>query len=282
VPDSVHVITRLSYSRSARRPGTGTILIESLNRNLVVRIVSGDGDVMKTNALALAVFIVLSPSLRSAQSAYSLTAQEKAQGWQPLFDGKTLAGWHVSMPAPNAGRAGRAGGSQPPAPGQVGSPRACVGAGAKINSPAGVSHWEVVDGQLTACGTPTGYLTSDQSYKNFALSIEFKCGADTNSGIFVRSPQENGGYEVQIWRQQPAGYNTGSIVSVAKTAREYAFKADQWNRYEITADGDHLTVVLNGETTLDVRDDRFPEGHIRLQYQQFPIAFRNIKIRPLP
>ena len=133
-----------------------------------------------------------------------------------------------------------------------------------------------------ACGEPVGYLTSDRSYKNFVLSIEFKCGVDTNSGVFVRSPQESGGYEVQIWRQQAAGYNTGAIVGTAKTARDYTFKPNQWNRYQITADGDHLTVVLNGETTLDIHDAKFSEGHLRLQYQQFPIAFRNIRIRPLP
>src|SRR5262249_51354866 len=183
-----------------------------------------------------------------------------------------------SVPAPPSGRARSA---QPPTPGQVGTPKPCV-ASRSESAPAGASHWEVVDGSLTACGSPTGYLTSDRSYQNFVLSIEFRCGVDTNSGVFVRSPQENGGYEVQIWRQQPAGYNTGAIVGTAKTAREYAFKADQWNRYQITADGDHLVVELNGETTLDIRDARFSEGHIRLQYQQFPIAFRNIKIRQLP
>jgi hypothetical protein len=147
---------------------------------------------------------------------------------------------------------------------------------------SGGSHWEIIDGLLTACGEPTGYLTSDRSFRNFVLSLEFKCGAATNSGVFVRSPQESGGYEVQIWRQQPAGFNTGAIVGTAKTARDYAFKADQWNRYRIAADGDHLTVELNGETTVDIHDAKFSEGQLRLQYQQFPIAFRNIKIRPLP
>jgi len=86
---------------------------------------------------------------------------------------------------------------------------------------------------------------------------------------------------VQIWRQQPAGYNTGAIVGTAKTARDYRFNPDQWNRYQITAEGDHIVVVLNGETTLDIHDARFSEGNLRLQYQQFAIAFRNIKIRPL-
>jgi len=220
-----------------------------------------------------------SASAPTGQAMNSLSAAERAQGWQLLFDGQTLTGWHVSVPVQAGG--GRTGPAQAPQPGQVGTPTPCVVRGSE-STPPGASHWEVVDGRVTACGAPTGYLTSDRSYKNFVLTIEFMCGADTNSGVFVRSPQENGGYEVQIWRQQPAGYNTGAIVGVAKTAREYAFAADRWNRYQITADADHLVVELNGETTLDVHDARFPEGHLRLQYQQFPVAFRNIKIRPLP
>jgi hypothetical protein len=235
---------------------------------------------MLSRCVSLATFTLLwSAATLSGQTMNTLSAQERAQGWQLLFDGKTLAGWHVSAPAPGA----RSGPAPAPQPGQVGTPKPCV---ASRESPAAVppggSHWEVVDGLLTACGEPTGYLTSDRSYKNFVLSIEFKCDADTNSGVFVRSPQETGGYEVQIWRQQPAGYNTGAIVGTAKTARDHAFKANEWNRYQITADGDHLVVELNGETTLDIRDARFAEGHLRLQYQQFPIAFRNIKIRLLP
>jgi len=235
---------------------------------------------MKTHVWIAFLAVFASSAPLSAQTMNTLTAQETSQGWQLVFDGKSLAGWHASVPPPSQGR-GRGGPTQPPPPGQTGTPKPCVTTQAQ-STPAGASHWEVVDGLLTACGAPAGYLTSDRSYKNFALSIEFKCSADTNSGVFVRSPQESGGYEVQIWRQQPAGYNTGAIVGTAKTAREHTFKADDWNRYEITANGDHLVVVLNGETTLDIHDTSFAEGHLRLQYQQFPIAFRNIKIRPLP
>jgi hypothetical protein len=218
-----------------------------------------------------------------AQAPNTLTAQEKAQGWQLLFDGKTLTGWHSQAP-PQArgggGGRGRGGAAPAAATGPTGTPKPCVGTGGAV--PAGSSHWEVVDGLLTACGEPAGYLNSDRSYRNFVLSLEFRCSEDTNSGVFVRSPQENGGYEVQIWKQQPAGYNTGGIVGTAKTARDYAIKPNDWNHFQITAEGDRIIVVLNGETTLDVRDAKFPEGHIRLQYQLYPIAFRNIKLRPLP
>jgi hypothetical protein len=168
-------------------------------------------------------------------------------------------------------------------PGQFGTPQPCPSAAAASSSAPGASHWQVVDGSLMPCGEPAGYLTSDRRYKNFVLSVEFKCGEEVNSGVFVRSADDNsGGYEVQIWRQQPAGFNTGGIVGVAKTARTYTFKPNEWNRYQITADGDHLVVELNGETTLDVHDAKFAEGLVRLQYQQFPIAFRNIRIRSLP
>jgi hypothetical protein len=228
--------------------------------------------------------------LLSGQTPNSLTPQEKAQGWQLLFDGKTLNGWHSQAPpqprAGGAGGRGRAGtppaapAAQPGALPAVGTaPKRCVTAPAV---PAGSSHWEVVDGALIGCGEPAGYLNSDQSYRNFVLSLEFRTSEAANSGVFVRSPKEAGGYEVQIWKQQPAGYNTGAIVGTGKTARDYMFKPDQWNQFQITADGDHIVVVLNGETTLDIHDAKFPEGHIRLQYQQFPIAFRNIKIRSLP
>jgi hypothetical protein len=253
---------------------------------------------MTRKQIAFAVITILLYSAPLfAQGANTLTAQEKAQGWQLLFDGKTVKGWHSAAPAaPPAGRAGaaragagradagRAAAPAAPAPGQTGTPKPCVGAkgDAAVAAPAGSSHWEVVDGALTGCGSPAGYLNSDQSFKNFVLSLEFKCSEDTNSGVYVRSAMENGGYEVQIWKAQPAGYNTGGIVNTAKTAKEYKFKADQWNTYQITADGDHLVVVLNGETTVDVHDAKFPEGNIRFQYQMYPVAFRNVKIRSLP
>jgi len=75
----------------------------------------------KHAALAAFALLCLSAAL-SAQTFNTLTAEERAQGWQLLFDGKTIAGWHVSAPA----QAGT-GAPQPPLPGQVGTPKPCVG-----------------------------------------------------------------------------------------------------------------------------------------------------------
>ncbi len=99
--------------------------------------------------------------------------------------------------------------------------------------------------------------------------------------MFIRAPGGTGGYEVQIWKAQPQGYNTGSIVNTGKTGGEFKFLADRWNHYEITADGDHMVIVLNGIKTLDVHDSKFSNGCIRFQYQKYPIEFKNIKLRAI-
>jgi len=213
-----------------------------------------------------------------------LTQQEKAAGWVLLFDGKTLNGWTSTLP-PSPTRSGvppKAQNAAPTGAPAVGShPRSCSTAEAQAAPVNGASHWEVISGSLSPCGDPAGYLTSRASYKDFILKVDFRTGEDTNSGVFIRSPNGSGGYEVQIWKAQPAGYDTGSIVGIAKTDGEFKFLADQWNRYEITAEGDHLVVVLNGTKTLDIHNAQFSGGSIRLQYQKFPIEFKNLKLLAL-
>ena len=235
---------------------------------------------MKRYAASVCLLLIPAAGLPAADNV--LTSQEKAAGWTLLFDGKTLDGWDSSVP-PSAGRGGGGAPKQRKAfapsggsPAQGSNPRACS---TQTEVPPGASHWEIVAGALSPCGDPPGYLTSRESYKDFILALDFRTGEDTNSGVFIRSPGGNAGYEVQIWKDQPAGYDTGSIVGAAKTAKEFKFMPDQWNHYEITADRDHLVVVLNGTKTLDIRDSQFAEGRIRLQYQKFPIEFKNMKLK---
>ena len=58
--------------------------------------------VTKKRAWCAAFALLWLSATLSAQTSNALTAQERAQGWQLLFDGKTIAGWHVSVPPPGS------------------------------------------------------------------------------------------------------------------------------------------------------------------------------------
>ena len=126
---------------------------------------------------------------------------------------------------------------------------------------------------------------------DFQLKAEFWADEKTNSGIFIRcsDPEKIGGdtcYEVNIYDKRPEpAYGTGAIVNVAKV-EPMPKAAGKWNTYEITAEGPHLVVVLNGVKTVDVRDSRPAKGMIELQEGATPtrrkaIKFRKVEIKPL-
>jgi hypothetical protein len=59
-----------------------------------------DGSVARRTRVSLIVLSCLAwPMMLVGQTINSLTAQEKARGWELLFDGKTLKGWHPSAPS---------------------------------------------------------------------------------------------------------------------------------------------------------------------------------------
>jgi hypothetical protein len=181
----------------------------------------------------------------------TLTSTEAAHGWKLLFDGKDLDGWQpLSTSAPQA-----------------------------------TGDWNVADGAILCPGTSAGWLASNSSYGNFELKLQFRGSEKVNSGVFLRSTKEGAphktGYELQIWDYQPAGYNTGSLVGSLKAATTKILD-NQWNDYDIKADGDHYVIVLNGTTILDDHDSLHAAGLIGFQCQPGnKIEFRNIRLLPL-
>jgi hypothetical protein len=182
----------------------------------------------------------------------TLTASESAHGWKLLFDGKDLDGWQPLST------------SAPPATGD----------------------WSVADGAILCPGTSAGWLASNNSYGNFELKLQFRGSEKVNSGVFLRSTKEGAphktGYELQIWDYQPAGYNTGSLVGSLK-APPTKILDNEWNDYDIKAEGDHYIIVLNGKTLLDDHDSLHKEGLVGFQCQPGnKIEFRNIRLLSLP
>ncbi|MDB5640454.1 MAG: hypothetical protein JWP51_5362 [Bradyrhizobium sp.] len=153
----------------------------------------------------------------------------------------------------------------------------------------GKANWAMKDGALTADkldGKDLSYLVTKDSYKDFQIRAEFWVSDDANSGIFIRceQPKSIGAktcYEVNIYDQRPdPSYGTGAIVDVAKVD-PMPKAGGKWNTYEITAQGPHFVVVLNGQKTADAQDSKHASGAIALQYGSGVVKFRKVQIKPL-
>jgi 3-keto-disaccharide hydrolase len=154
----------------------------------------------------------------------------------------------------------------------------------------GKANWEMKDGALSAdklAGKDLSYLVSKDSYKDFQIKAEFWTDEEANSGIFIRCDQRDKidskiCYEVNIFDKRPdPSYGTGAIVDVAKV-EPMPKAAGKWNTYEITAQGSHLVVVLNGQKTVDVQDSKHNAGGpFALQYGSGVVKFRKVQIKAL-
>ena len=157
----------------------------------------------------------------------------------------------------------------------------------------GDANWRVEDGAVVADKGKGGYLVSKNSYKDFQIRAEFWADTTTNSGIFIRAADPNkigaeNAYEVNIYDQRPdPSYGTGGIVNVAKVD-PMPKAGGKWNTYLITAKGSQLTVVLNGQQTVNVSDSKLAQGPFALQFGNGPkdvpggaIKWRKVEIKPL-
>ena len=192
------------------------------------------------------------------------------KGFIPLFDGKTLEGWQIA--------------------GQKG-----VGYLAK-------------DGEIVCPADGGGNLFTTKEYSNFVLRFEFRLEEGANNGIGIRAPLEGdaayAGMEIQILddgaeryrgKLKPGQYH-GSIYDVVPAKQCCRKPVGEWNSEEITADGRHITVKLNGETITDANLDSITDpavlkkhpglarksGHIGLLGHGTRVEFRNLRIKEMP
>ena len=184
----------------------------------------------------------------------------------PLFNGKDLTGWDVVE-------------------GKNGS-------------------WGVQDGILFTTGEGGGWLSTVKEYDNFQLDLDFKVVKGGNSGVFLRSPHKGDpayvGMEIQVLDDYAAEYATlkpwqytGSVYGVQAPSSRATKQAGEWQHMQITAQGTHVKVVLNGTTTIDTdllqhleQEKEHPglkrrHGFIGLQNHSTRVEYRNITIREL-
>ena len=147
-------------------------------------------------------------------------AQAQSGEWKQLFDGKDLVGWkHVG-------------------PGEMTVEDGLI----QTHGGMGLLYW--TGGKLGDCVIRVVYKMRDQN---------------DNSGVYIRIPIEpreawmpvHYGYEVQI-DNDPEKSNeddyhaTGTLYSFTKALARPGKPGPEWNTMEITLNGPHTTVVLNG------------------------------------
>lgn len=161
----------------------------------------------------------------------------------------------------------------------------------------GTEKWYVEDGLLVCESGPDkeyGYLGTEKQYKDFELTLEFKQGADGNSGVFFRSSIE--GTKITGWQAEvaPPGNNTGGIYE--SYGRGWLIKPDpekdeflkfgQWNTMKLRVRGDLVETWLNGNKMITFKDEKIGEatGIIALQIHSgggIKVKWRNLNIRTI-
>ena len=227
-------------------------------RDFLGRLAAGSG--------ALAAYPLISPdALRF--DAPQRVARSPAQEIQ-LFNGRDLAGWEHFL----------------------------VEEGARMED-----VWSVEEGILVCRGEPRGYLATVSQYESFKLVVEWRWpGEPGNSGVLMRIAGEPAmlpsSVEAQL-RSGSAGDMYGfqgfkiggdptrlSEVSIGwSLARIEGNEKDpgEWNRFDITADGDRITIDLNGKKVNEARDCDVRPGKIGLQSEGGVIHFRTVALTPL-
>ena len=229
----------------------------------------------------------VSTPVAQASSVTPLTDQEKADGWQLLFDG-TTKGWHKY----NDGSAGSA-----------------WKADSTLHLDASQKEeWHTIGG---------GDIATDEEFENFDLKLDVKIDTGGNSGVMFYAHEGTDsakyyyafytGPEMQVLDNERHDdskikkHRAGDLYDLISCSKESVKPALEWNQYEIKADKGKLDLFVNGvnvvSTTLWdanwkklVAGSKFKEwpgfgtfkkGRFVLQDHGHNVWFRNIKIRKL-
>ena len=161
----------------------------------------------------------------------------------------------------------------------------------------GTELWYVEDGLLVCESGPDkeyGYLSTNQFYDDFELTLEFKQEANGNSGVFIRSTVD--GTKVSGWQVEvaPPGSNTGGVYESygrgwlikPDEEKDKALKMGEWNNMRIRVKGDKIKSWLNGTQMISLKDKKIGQGKgsIALQIHDgggIKVRWRNLVVTQL-
>jgi len=238
------------------------------------------------------LIVLLTIAVAGCNSPSEKKAEEPAEnkpddGWVPLFDGKTLAGWH------NYGKT-------------------TIGEAWKVSEGTIYLDTTKKEGWQTAQG---GDIVSAEEYENFDLKLEWKIAPGGNSGIIFYVHEDTTKYEY-VWHTGPEmqvldndrhsdgkipKHRAGDLYDLISCSTETVKQPGEWNEAEIISKDGKLDFFLNGTNVVStmlwddawkklVAGSKFKEwpdfgtykkGHIALQDHGNTVWYRNIKIKRL-
>ncbi|MDH4196770.1 MAG: DUF1080 domain-containing protein, partial [Candidatus Aminicenantes bacterium] len=203
-----------------------------------------------------------------ASGVPALTAEERRDGFVPLFNGRDLTGW-------------------------TGETKAYIAIDGKI----------VIDPERGG-----GNLYAESEFEDLILRFEFKMPPGANNGVGVRAPLGGDaayqGMEIQIledsspiwWGLRAFQYH-GSVYGIIPARRGALKPPGEWNVEEITLRGRKVAVKVNGTTVVDGDLDEASaggtidgrehpglartKGHLGFLGHGSRVEFRNIRVKDL-
>lgn len=146
--------------------------------------------------------------------------QNRGEGLQrgtPIFNGKTLQGWHTS----------------------------------RTSHQGTTGNFYVEDGAITLKQNPYGQggvLLSDKKYKDFELFVDVKIDSFCNGGIFLRSTESGQAYQIELSLPGAHADLFGERLEISQpgkaTAIHSVWRANDWNSFRIRMTGDVPRVSL--------------------------------------
>ena len=147
--------------------------------------------------------------------------------------------------------------------------------------------WTFTDGVLHGEGGVSHIFSPRGDYENFSYRAEIRISDGGNSGQYFRTAFGNGfpsGYEAQINSSHADPVRSGSLYGFQKVL-EQLVPPNTWFTQEVTADGNHITIKVNGRTTVDYVDAKnsFTRGHFAFQQHNLgsEVWIRNVQVREL-
>lgn len=214
-------------------------------------------------------------------------AQSKTEGWQPLFDGKSTAGWHT-YGKQTIGKAWK------------------VEDGVLRLDAASKKDWQTAEG---------GDIVTDKEYENFHLKLDWKIATNGNSGIIFFINEDAAKYQypwqtgMEMQVLDNAGHadakiikhRAGDLYDLISVSKETVNPANEWNTAEIISNNGSLRFLLNGTETVNTTlwtdawrtmiagskfknmqgFGTFKKGKIALQDHGDNVWFQNIMIKEL-